>query len=145
MHSAPGVSHVPSPNHLVLFPVISHNNSVCVPSIFLSIDAEKTHFSDPYNRISCITALWKLSDTLVSAPSHQSSIPCLPQTYLARMMFRRTAGQSSSIWSMGCPRYWKVRTFSIISSPSSSSRLNVNISTSLRRSLLSVDSWHLSD
>ena len=55
--SASGVSHVPYHNHLDHFSVISQRNSVCVPSTLFTIDAKRTHVSDPYNIIACTTAL----------------------------------------------------------------------------------------
>ena len=55
--SVPGISHVPSPNRLALFPLISHINSMCVPSTLFAIDAKRTHVSDPYNIIACTTTL----------------------------------------------------------------------------------------
>ena len=66
-------------------------------------------------------------------------------------MFRRTDVQSLSVWSRGLPRYQNVVKFSTIYYSSTPYRLNsiyqyiTAISTSLRRSILSVALWHLSD
>ena len=97
---------------------------MCVPSTLFAIDAKRTHAYNTYNRIACTTALLKLPDTLGSAPFRKICVPSLPKTDLARMMFRRTAGQSSSVLSRNCPRYQKVSTLSTLSSPYSPSRLN---------------------
>ena len=115
------------------------------------MDAKRTHVSDPYSRNFCTTALYNISSTLGSDPSYRSSVPSLPHTDLARMMFRCTDEQSTFVWSRGLPKYRNIGTFYPLSFTSLPSRLNSiypqlsTISTYLRWSLLSVSLLNLSD
>ena len=72
------------------------------PSTLFAIDTERAHISDPYNRIACTTDLFKLANTLGSAPSCKSSVPSLPQPsntwddpYIKQMIIVRLFSETS--------------------------------------------------
>ena len=78
----------------------------------LSILGFITHIYTPNCRTACTTALKKLTETLLSAPSLLKIVDSRLQLFRAFTKFPATAGQSSSPAVITRPRYLKVGTVS---------------------------------
>ena len=120
-----GVTHLHSEFRCDHFPMICLRKPVYVPSTFLSITDESTQVSEPKSSTAYATALYNIAATLVSNPSLLNSFPNFPQTALDCLIFRLIAGQSSSVWSRGRPRYLKFSNLSTSTPPYTPYMLNL--------------------
>ena len=115
---------------------LPHKTCVCALHL-LSITAKSTPVPMPEIITLYATALYNSAATLGSTPSLLNIFHNLPQTILVCLMFNLISSQSSSVWSMGRSRYFKVATPSNSARPYPPYRMNSisthlsNISTSL--------------